>query len=266
VSQTAAGDAGIPLPGGTTNAGRVVRVGATVRRPAWEASSGTRALLDHLARVAFDGAPRHLGVDERGRDVLSFMAGEAPIEPYPAWALADEALVSVAELLRRYHEAAAGFDPSGHTWPRPVPAAFGGRLVCHNDLNLDNVVFRDGRAVALIDFDLAGPACAVWDVAGAARHWVPLRAERDTPDALHGRWPERLRSFLDAYGLPRRERGRVPAAAAAAHGWGYDVVREAVDDGHRPFGRRWEAGGRARAERTARWLADNDRRMRQLLG
>jgi hypothetical protein len=106
----------------------------------------------------------------------------------------------------------------------------------------------------------------VWDVAGAARHWVPLRAERDTPDALHGRWPERLRSFLDAYGLPRRERGRVPAAAAAAHGWGYDVVREAVDDGHRPFGRRWEAGGRARAERTARWLADNDRRMRQLLG
>jgi hypothetical protein len=265
VSQTGAEGAGVPLPGGTTNAGRVVRVGGTVRRPAGEAPAAARALLDHLAGVGFDGAPRHLGVDEQGRDVLSFIDGEAPIAPYPPWALGDDALVGVARLLRRYHEAVEGFDPSGHVWPRAVPAAFRGRLVCHNDLNLDNVVFRDGRAVALIDFDLAGPASAVWDVAGAARHWVPLLDELDTPEALRGRWAERLRRFADAYGLARDDRVRLPVAARAAHRWGYDVVREAVGAGHRRFGRRWEHGGRERAERTARWLADNEGRMREVL-
>lgn len=56
------------------------------------------------------------------------------------------ALVSVAELLRRYHEAVTSFEPAGRSWPRPVPAAFGGGLVGHNDPNLDNVVFSGGRA------------------------------------------------------------------------------------------------------------------------
>ena len=57
--------------------------------------------------MGFDGAPRFLGTDERGREVLSYIAGEAAIEPYPEWALTDDALVSVAELLRRYAEAVA---------------------------------------------------------------------------------------------------------------------------------------------------------------
>ena len=37
--------------------------------------------------------------------------------PIPDWALTDEALVSVAELLRRYHDAVASFDAAGHAWP-----------------------------------------------------------------------------------------------------------------------------------------------------
>ena len=83
--------------------------------------------------------------------------------------LTDEALVSVADLLRRYHRAAASFDPSGYAWPRPVPARYRTGLVSHNDVYPANVVFRDGRAVALIDFDLAGPGSAAWDFAAAAR-------------------------------------------------------------------------------------------------
>ena len=93
------------LHGGLTNAGRVIRVGDTVRRPL--SSAATWALLEHLERVGFDGAPRFLGVDDRGREVLSYVPGEAAIEPYADWALTDEALVSVAALLRHYHEAAA---------------------------------------------------------------------------------------------------------------------------------------------------------------
>jgi hypothetical protein len=254
------------LPGGTTNAGLITRVGDTVRRPARKTSAATRALLDHLERVGFDGAPRHLGTDERGRETLSFVDGEVPIAPYPGWALRDEALVSVAELLRRYHRAVAAFDPSGHTWPRAVPAGYCAGLLCHNDPNLDNVVFSGGRAVALIDFDLAAPGSAVWDVACAARLWAPLREDADVPEPLRGRSLERVRLFADAYGLEAPDRERLPAAVRLAHEWAYDVVREAVDDGHAAFGRLWDGdGGRERAARSTRWLEAHEEPMRKAL-
>ncbi len=255
----------IVLQGGTTNEGRVSRVGATVRRPERDTSPATRALLDHLERVGFDGAPRHLGRDDQAREILTYVDGDVPVEPYPEWALSDEALVSVAELLRRYHEAVASFDSSGHAWPRAVPPAFRGRLLCHNDPNLDNVVFSAGRAVALIDFDLAGPGSAVWEVACAVRLWAPLRDERDAPEPLRGRSLSRLKLFADAYGLTKRDRDKIPMAVRSAHAWAYDVVRDAVDDGHAAFGRLWDDGGRARAERTAHWLEANGKPMCQAL-
>jgi hypothetical protein len=243
----------------------VVRLGDTVRRPWRPTSPATRALLEHLERVGFDGAPRFLGVDERGREVLSFIPGEAAIEPVPIWALTDEALVSVAELLRRYHEAAASFKAAGHTWPDFVPAEFRDGLVSHNDPNLDNIIFSGGVAVGLIDFDLASPGSAVWDVACAARLWAPLRDDRDAPEELRGRSLERLRIFIDAYGLASRDRLRVVDAAIHAHERCYRVVGAAVDSGHEMFGHMWREGGRARADRTQRWIATHGRQMRAIL-
>jgi hypothetical protein len=49
----------------------VVRVGDTVRRPRDTASHLMREVLLHLERVGFDAAPRWLGVDEQGRDILT---------------------------------------------------------------------------------------------------------------------------------------------------------------------------------------------------
>lgn len=253
------------LPGGFTNAGRVTRVGDTVRRPWRSTSPATKALLDHLERVGFDGAPRFLGVDERGRETLSFIPGEAALAPLPRWALSDASLVSVAKLLRRYHDAVSSFDGAGHIWPEAVPAPFGGGIVSHNDPNLDNVVFVEGRAIALIDFDLAGPACAAWDVACAARLWAPLRDERDVPDILHGRKLLRLRLFVDAYGMVTDDRERVVDAMVHTHDWCYGVVRSAVTAGHRAFEQMWCGGGEARASRTRSWLASHGDEMRSAL-
>jgi hypothetical protein len=253
----------VVLHGGLTNAGRVTRVGDTVRRP--PSSAATWALLEHLERVGFDGAPRFLGVDDRGREMLSYLPGQAAIEPVEDWAWTDEALISVAELLRRYHDAAASFDPAGHTWPDFVPARFRDGLVCHNDPNLDNVIFAGGVAVGLIDFDLAGPGSAVWDVTCAARLWAPLRDEQDVPEELRGRSLERLRLFADAYGLPRAERARLVEAAVHTHERCYRVVRAAVESGHEPFARMWWEGGREQAERTHRWLASHGAEMRAAL-
>jgi hypothetical protein len=253
------------LHGGTTNAGLVTRVDDTVRRPLRPTSAATRALLDHLERIGFDGAPRYLGVDDSGREVLSFIPGEAVIAPYPDWALTDQALISVAELLRRYHDAVASFDPSGHRWPHPLPRRFRQGLVSHNDPNLDNVIFDDGRAVALIDFDLASPGSVAWDVACTARLWAPLRARCDAPAQVRSRSLARLALFADAYGVPSAARGELIEAMVDAHDWCYEIVRGAVAAGHEAFGLYWREGGRPRAERTRRWLATHAAAMRAAL-
>ena len=107
----------IPLLGGTANRGRVHRVRDTVRRPLRPTSAATHALLRHLEEVGFDGAPRVLGIDEAGREVLSYVPGEAVTAPAPGWGLTDAALDSVGRLLRRFHDAVAGLRPE------PVPLA-----------------------------------------------------------------------------------------------------------------------------------------------
>jgi Ser/Thr protein kinase RdoA (MazF antagonist) len=247
----------VVLDGGTSNRGRVVRIGDTVRRPLRPASPATHALLRHLADVGFTAAPRFLGVDEQGREVLSYVPGTAVTPPYPAWALTDDALVSVAQLLRDYHEAVAGFDPRAHRWSAALPAAFAGELVGHNDLNLDNVVFRDGRAAALIDFDLAAPGSRVWDVACAVRLWAPLRPARYVDDLRAGSELHRLALFVDSYGLADDDRQRLASAVLHNHDWSYDVAGTAAANGHAAFADYLASGAGERARATRRWYLDS---------
>jgi hypothetical protein len=254
------------LHGGTTNAGLVTRIGDTVRRPLRPNSAATKALLDHLERVGFEAAPRHLGIDEYGREVLSYIPGEAAIEPYPRWALTDEAMVSVAQLLRRYHDAVASFDPSVHHWPHPLPHRFDQGLVSHNDPNLDNFIFENGRAIALIDFDLASPGSTAWDLACTARLWAPLRNPCDNPTQLRRRSLARLALLADAYGASSETRAELIEAVVETHDWCYAIVRAAVAAGHEAFGLYWSGGGKPRADRTRRWLATHAPQMRTALG
>src|ERR1700684_3117647 len=203
-----------PLPGGTANRGLVVRVGDTVRRPIAPCWPATHALLAHLSNGGLDGAPRVREVGP-GTETLTYIHGQAAIPPLAEETLTDAALVSVADLVRRYHLAAASFDPAGYRWPRPIPARFRTGLVSHNDAHPANLVFREGRAVALIDFDWAGPGSAIWDFAAAARYWAPLQDEADITDSRQGRALERFRVFLDASGLRRADRLLVAEAIVA---------------------------------------------------
>ena len=200
--------------------------------PCWRA---THALLDHLAAAGFDGAPRVLTAGP-ATETLTYIEGRAAVPPLTEDTLTDAALVSVADLLRRYHLAASSFNPAGYAWPRPVPARYRTGLVSHNDVYPANLVFRGGRAVALIDFDLAGPGGAAWDFAAAARSFVPLLDEADVTDSRQGRALERFRILLDASGLPRAARRRVGRGGARQ-------PRLDLRDRHR--------GGRRRARRAS---------------
>lgn len=245
-----------PLHGGTANRGLVVRIGDTVHRPRRPTSEATHRLLAHLDDIGFDGAPRYLGDDLQGREVLSYIPGDAVTVPYPAWALTEQALTSVAELLRRYHQAVATFDPTPYRWPKSPPAPHAGGLVSHNDPNLDNVVFRHGRAAAFIDFDLASPGTALWDVAAAARLWAPLRLDADITDSRCGQSLRRFHIFATAYGMDGIEPRELIDAIELNHDWLYAIIRTGAANGNPGFADYWQQAAE-RVDRTQRWYAAN---------
>src|SRR5918997_5630821 len=82
------------LPGGFVS--DAVRVGDTVRKPPPPEAEFVRRLLDHLARHGWAGAPRFLGVDDRGREVLSYVDGHVAWQPHEH---SVESLTAVARLV-----------------------------------------------------------------------------------------------------------------------------------------------------------------------
>jgi hypothetical protein len=248
---------GARLPGGCANRGLVVRLGDAVVRPTAPCREATHALLAHLSAVGFDGAPRVLAVGPV-TETLTYVTGQAAILPLVRELRTDGALVSVADLLRRYHLAVSSFDPAAYHWPRPVPSQYRTGLVSHNDVHPANVIFQHGLAVALIDFDLAGPGSAAWDFAAAARSFVPLQGDQDITDERQGRVLERFRIFLQASGLSRAGRREVAEALVANHDWTYDIVTEAAAAGHRAFADHWRAI-EGSATRARRWCEQHQR-------
>lgn len=210
--------------------------------------------------AGFEGSSSPVGIDEDGRERLSFIDGEVPVPPYPDWSQSDTTLESIARLLRGLHDAARGFDPRGLSWNDSLCDPAGGTLVCHNDVCPENVVFRDGIAVALLDFEFAAPGRPVYDLAHLARLCVPIEDECD--QARLG-WrpadrPARLRLVADAYGLGRDGRAELLGAMSDAIARIEAAVRRSVDAGDPNFVAMWNrTGGRDRYERRRRWWTDH---------
>src|SRR5690349_9150942 len=97
------------LSGGARQ-GHVHRVGDTVRRPAGPWTPSVHSLLAFLEGRGFP-APKPLGIDERGREILSFVEGEAATWPFPRFFHEPEAVAQVGQLLRRFHDLVAEFVP-----------------------------------------------------------------------------------------------------------------------------------------------------------
>jgi hypothetical protein len=185
------------LHGGNTHAA-VFRVGDTVRRPAGPWTPGVHALLRHLEAVGLDGAPRVLGMDELGREVLTYLAGDVVYPDHRELLSADGALAGVARLVRAFHQAVEGFDGTPYEWSdRGSAGRPGGEIVCHNDLAPWNLVQLAGGGWAFIDWDLAAPGSRRWDLAWALLTLVPLTGDLTVPGSDV---PRRLRVFRDAYG------------------------------------------------------------------
>ena len=125
----------IPLSGGRVTAG-VVR---SVKIPRWSTGRSPSR------RSAGCRPPRFRGIDEKGREILSFLPGEAPRD---LGRFSEEQLAAAAKIIRALHDGFAGF-----------PGCGPGQVLCHNDLSPCNFLFAGGTPRFVIDWD----ACAIGD-------------------------------------------------------------------------------------------------------
>ena len=183
-----------PLVGGNMSRA-VTRVGDTVRKPHLPQSDTVQRLVMHARAHGVTWAAEPLGVDDAGNDVWRFIPGDVdhgdPGEAYP-----DAVVTDIAARLRQWHDATLTFPRSPADvwwWPGKFPA----EVICHVDFAPYNHVFRAGRFVGAIDFDLCYPGPRLWDLAYTAYRYVPLTPDAD--ETTRERRLARLDAFLAAY-------------------------------------------------------------------
>jgi hypothetical protein len=223
----------VPLRGGFTTG--AVLIDGVVHKPASPWTATVHALLRHLEAAGFDGAPRALGFDDRGREMLTYLPGETvgDTAPWPRWAFADSTIVQVGRWLRRLHEATASFvPPADETWF--IGRAMGpGLVVGHQDAAPYNAVVDGDRLVGFYDWGAAGPTSREFDLALSALWWVPL-CPRETVEPLgfhdFSDRSRRLHLLLDAYGYDadRRAFGAVIVERARRQA---AAIRQMADGG-----------------------------------
>lgn len=168
------------LTGGKTTAS-VVRIGDTVHRSANERSEFIAELLTYLETIEFRYAPRYLGTDDRGRDVLTYIDGQTTSE---LTVLSDEAYATVGRMLRDLHEATTGHLLAGNA-----------ECVLHGDPGPYNTITRNGRPIAFIDWDAARPGNRIDELGFLAWTWC-IQADGDIPIAVQA---EHIRQIRDGY-------------------------------------------------------------------
>lgn len=212
---------------------RVVVDGEVVRRRVGPWTAGVHELLRTLPA---DVVPQPLSLDDEF-ETLTCLPGEVGTRPLSADVRSDEALVSVAVLLRRVHDAAPGW--------------------CHNDVGPWNVVFESRRAAGLIDWDLAAPGPAASDVASAVWHFAPLY---DDAECRRIGWPTvpdrmaRAARFCAAYGIALDE--ALWQAVADRQHWYLEQVLAATADPAVPGAEPWLKVDPADVMADMRWIAE----------
>jgi len=184
-----------------------------VHRPVGPWTPTVHAFLSHLEASGFAGAPRVLGFDDQGRELLTFVDGSVLADPlwqpgepgpWPPYAQTEEALIAAGRLLRDLHVASASFRPVDPIWKQYAwPVLLAGEIVCHGDIGRHNTVYRDGRPIAFIDWESIRPNLPLLEFGAAAWKFIPLGTDEYFEASDFPNRPDlaaRVALFAGAYG------------------------------------------------------------------
>lgn len=248
---------GEPLPGGLVSS--PVRIQGDVHREAGPWTPAVHALLRHLEHAGFDGAPRVVGVDDVGREVLTFVEGDAGSLQFPQALQHEDGIRALGRFVHAFHDAVAGFAPAADAEYRIGVRPLGANeIVCHGDLGYWNTVWRGGDVVGLIDWDCAEPDTPLRDVSFAAMTTVPMHAD-DSAERSGFRLPldrrARLRAFCEGYG--GIEPAEVVQAAVDSLALEIERLRVFGAEGREPWASFRERGQGRMFETVAAWIAEH---------
>lgn len=255
-------DSEILIPGGRLNRGRLVRLGDFVLRPADE-DPAIEHLIVGVGKV-FSGIPKTFGSDSSGRLKLEWIEGESG-------ELFDEdehksktRLFSVGAILRDLHDSTVSIvSESAVTSRGSLDPPGVHEVICHGDAGPGNIVFRDGKAFAFIDWEMAAPGRRSWDLATALRYWSPFRnpANKKPPELLlhptqRGGW------LLDGYSASDELRSEVVRLLPLNQKIQAEYVIARIKARGETVYEEWVAkGGTRRLELDAAWLGGESERL-----
>jgi Ser/Thr protein kinase RdoA (MazF antagonist) len=226
-------DSAYELLSGGNVADRVLRVGMTVRKPSTKATNSIETFLKYLHAKGFAGAPRTLGRDDQGRQVLEYVPGSTITQPH---LLSRDELYRVGRLIREFHDAAQDFVPPASAEWNVAIKADAESMVCHHDLAPWNLV-RDGDRWVFIDWDGCGPGSLLWDLAYASQSFVPLaEGGNAAEDSV------RLRFLIDGYGLDTPRRNRLPEMMVDRTWAMHRLLEDGARTGAQPWARLYAEG------------------------
>ncbi|PAE24917.1 MULTISPECIES: aminoglycoside phosphotransferase family protein [Bacillaceae] len=236
------------LTGG--NVSRVYRSRDTVLRELKPDSPRIHRLLKHLESKGFSYAPKFLGMDDKSREILSYIEGEAGNYPLKEYMWSNDVLKEIAKMLRHYHDAVSDF-PISDEWKPLDNTPDNQEVVCHNDFAIYNIIFNHEKPTGIIDFDLAAPGPRLWDIAYALYTCVPLSRHYHTEagEAVHynpsldaSRIRQRVKLFFESYGMAEMEEDYVKMVLLRLEGLCQYMKRKAgegdaafqkmLDEGH----------------------------------
>jgi aminoglycoside phosphotransferase (APT) family kinase protein len=204
-------DEEVPLEGGAI--AQVVRVGDTVRRSTGPWTPAVHEVLRHLEAVDCDLAPRVLGFDEQGREILTHLPGST-IQPHHVHLLErDETLVRAGAFVSELHAA--------------LPRHPDGTMALHGDLGTWNVLV-DGDRWFAIDWDSTHRGEPLWEVSYCLLSFCSLWQERSLAPAEAVR---RMRLFAVGSGIGDADLARAIALLPARCDDVGRAMRQQADEG-----------------------------------
>lgn len=192
--------------------GKIIKSNDKVVRPGNLWTIYVHNFLKYLLDNGFANIPTPYGIDEDGNEIVSYVEGVVYNDGLPECFLCDGVLVSVAKLLRRYHDIGAGYIDKltgNEIWmlENQLPM----EVMCHGDFAPYNVTFVDDVVSGIIDFDTLHPGPRLWDIAYAVYRWIPVVSPENPEyrDCLDEQI-RKLKVFVDAYGLNEASRKELP--------------------------------------------------------